>query len=95
MKASPFSPEGLKMTADWRPIETAPKDTEILLFLMETQDVVVAEYLSSGAQPGWYAWGLQLLDPLAESPSHWMPLPAPPAEVQQMLDEIEREARMD
>jgi hypothetical protein len=76
------------MTADWRPIETAPKEAEILLFLTETQDVVVAEYLSSVSQPGWYAWGLQLLDPLAESPSHWMPLPGPPAEAQ-MLDDIE------
>ena len=66
--------------AKWQPIETAPKDgTSILLF---ASDYPPLSYMGVGqwafADPdlgfveGWF-W------PFAIRPTHWMPLPVPPA----------------
>jgi hypothetical protein len=65
----------------WRPIETAPKDeTEILLFIPDMQGYpdnprIVSAYWgicgwTDNAAVGCQTWG---------NPSHWMPLPNPPA----------------
>jgi hypothetical protein len=66
--------EGLTM--QWQPIETAPKDgTCVLLFYPDLmiRSVVVGWYGSEG----WVSDGFWVLDKL--KPSHWMPLPDPPA----------------
>ena len=68
----------------WQPIETAPKDgTNIILF--GEGKVTVGGWVSAedqGAEPGeeyliaagW--WSIDLAD---NNPTHWMPLPDPPA----------------
>ncbi len=82
------------MAADrppWQPIESAPKDgTNILLMLGETiphlPDIRVGSYLSQAAahelgEPGptWLIWDTAFDRHCETAPTHWMPLPAPPA----------------
>lgn len=63
----------------WRPIETAPKDGTWVLLWFDAD-----EYAVSGAwmRPGrdyiahWCAFGRWTP---GDAPTHWMPLPAPPA----------------
>ena len=58
----------------WEPIETAPKDgDEILLYSMG--DIGVCYWRDDQVMTGW-TWGLKQPFNL---PSHWMPLPEPPA----------------
>lgn len=53
----------------WRPIETAPKDgTELLIF-----DPVDGPARAHWSTHNWYA------GTYVAAPTHWMPLPAPPA----------------
>lgn len=64
--------------AEWRPIETAPKDgTEVLVF--EPSREGVQAWLGSG----WFDNSLGWLDNARSSlhlnPTHWMPLPESPA----------------
>lgn len=71
--------------ADWRPIETAPRDATRILIAMPREEGAVCEawwatdyeggpgYWStppSGAGRGYTI--------LADYPTHWMPLPDPP-----------------
>lgn len=70
--------------SEWKPIETAPKDgTEVLLLLEES-----SRYYS-GCVVSYFDGG-EWRDPLHEDdaelshsgcgkPTHWMPLPTPPA----------------
>lgn len=64
----------------WKPIETAPKDeTVVLLFCPERWDtagVVVAFWSEDFA--AWYEREASSHS-VSEEPTHWMPLPAPPA----------------
>ena len=64
---------------EWQPIETAPKDgTSVIIFVDGLQIVAF-----------WGCTGWELNAPLFElfypeiygEPTHWMPLPAPPAGV--------------
>lgn len=60
--------------AQWQPIETAPKDTTILLYGAKRSEMVVGMYHS---RDGW------VIDTPSEwvsmyPPKHWMPLPAAP-----------------
>ena len=63
-----------KAAQQWRPIETAPKDGEIVLLFTRGRFMFL----------GWWNMGIKLWysgRPLAfdlEQPTHWMPLPAPP-----------------
>jgi hypothetical protein len=71
---------------DWQPIETAPKDGVIVLAVKEStlpwaKDFSVARFpyplkqrWNGGA---WEADDGHVYEP---QPTHWMPLPAPPAE---------------
>lgn len=68
----------------WRPIESAPKDGTILVAIPHqfTKGVFVITsaswYAPASDTQGWYImsrfWGKE-----PTQPSHWMPLPAPPA----------------
>jgi hypothetical protein len=57
-------------SADWQPIETAPKDGDVLLW-EPGRPVVVGNYYKGywAEDDGW-----------AFDPTHWMPLSAPPAQ---------------
>ncbi len=64
----------------WRPIETAPQDGEVLIFLEDGKICVASQY-----QPGvWVCDPPTIYGPddprLYASPTHWMPLPAAPPE---------------
>lgn len=66
--------------ADWQPISSAPKDqTEILVFHPGVDGV---GYMSvvwwDELLDGWLIAALAEESIYAQSPSHWMPLPAPP-----------------
>ncbi len=64
--------------SDWQPIETAPTapdDPSLLLWIPNRfPHVVVGAYWQmEETRWGWWAEGRQI------QPSHWMPLPDPPA----------------
>lgn len=72
--------------ADWQKIETAPKDgTRILAYDFadadDTQPQIVLWSTIDGKE-GWYvSWDHTPLDgSLWNPPTHWQPLPSPPAE---------------
>ncbi len=58
----------------WQPIETAPKDdAEVLLWIPEEEGVEIGFWRSdAGAWDTYQGW-------LKATPTHWMPLPTPPA----------------
>lgn len=64
---------------DWRPIESAPKDGhEIWAFNGEQARM---KWICGDGYALW-SWADALLadvDPSPEQPTHWMPLPQPPA----------------
>jgi len=62
---------------DWQPIETAPKDgTRVLLVEAEQPTGVSTGWWTMA---GWRDFGDIGCSGLADySPTHWMPLPAPP-----------------
>jgi hypothetical protein len=64
---------------EWKPIETAPRDwTNIILFDPECEQPVFQGYYSmeDGGRDCWMEDRGNLSDQV--SPTHWMPLPAPP-----------------
>ncbi len=68
--------EKLADARKWQPIETAPKNTPVLIWILGE---IRHAYLKSGG--GWNHWltvsgkyGM----PKDYPPTHWMPLPAPP-----------------
>lgn len=85
---------------DWQPIETAPRDGTVILFLTEESRVesgcwVDAEILGSDAGwlsgSGWTMPGRSFGDPRhhhppIDPPTHWMPLPAPPVALPDGVD---------
>lgn len=57
----------------WQPMETAPKDTDVLLFLCSGMNIIVAGR--------WFEkYGGYVTKPALHqcNPTHWMPLPPPP-----------------
>lgn len=58
----------------WRPIETAPRDAQVLIAMPSVPRSVAEAYCDSNG----YLW-VQGHQPSGK-PTHWMPLPAPPAE---------------
>lgn len=72
------SAEAVAARECWRPIETAPKNGEYILMLRGTtvrtarwfDDWMFGE--SAWGAPGWSY-------PKDDQPTHWMPMPAPPA----------------
>lgn len=81
----------LRAERQWRPIETAPKDgREVLLAVAKRAGIpdkmLVGHYMPGGhciedhpaIDEGWYFWNGHMFD-RASKPTHWQPLPAPPA----------------
>jgi hypothetical protein len=69
--------------SDWQPIETAPTDgTNVLIAEVSRGSLGEAYYDYNADQKRWY-WANtgagDYPDPHEPSPTHWMPLPAPPA----------------
>jgi hypothetical protein len=74
----------------WQPIETAPKDGTRVLIYVPYDDGDGEVYLASfgydvgyGNGPSWqpeYAEVAMFNSPDDRQPTHWMPLPDPPAE---------------
>ena len=67
----------------WQPIETAPKDGKEI-WANDTSGLTsfcVAYWLSGNEWSGWVYEDDLFLDnnPLGPNPTHWRPLPAPPA----------------
>lgn len=65
-------------SAGWQPIDTAPKDTAILLYGFGFS---VAHF--NTAYGKWIAYGYEtpdtiMLNTASSAPTHWMPLPAAP-----------------
>jgi hypothetical protein len=73
--------KGHEQEAGWRPIETAPKDgTTVILYCAQPKvryRLTVAKWVAT-----WKAWQSQP-GAWTVSPTHWMPLPAPPASQEQ------------
>ena len=76
--------EGEK-TMEWQPIDTVPKETEVLVWFGPAVGVKSAEYTDKDGDGVWF-WcvtdGKFGPHPVrrycAPYPTHWMPLPAPP-----------------
>lgn len=57
----------------WQPIETAPTDIRVLVFVpIKHHRLVIA------LQTEWGLWLNEAYTPMPYPPSHWMPLPEPP-----------------
>lgn len=71
----------VEQPAGWQPIETAPKDTTVILLFIPTRWNKWTPALQ--ASGFWYAsgWLLPNADEAMQSvePTHWMPLQQPPA----------------
>lgn len=76
-------PSGLAIGDHWQPIETAPMDgTEVILFYPHlcNDGFVTAGYFH-GAQDDYEShWYADLVNGGASPPTHWKPMPKPPAE---------------
>lgn len=64
----------------WQPIETAPHDEWILLFLPWSGKVLQGRYNTRrGRREGWrVCFAVHFDNPIAGQPSHWMAFPSPP-----------------
>ena len=70
---------------EWQPIETAPKDREILIFDTSGRQRVCQWVTAVEDGTGAWIYGRRLspIDPVAffvEHPTHWRLLPSPPAD---------------
>ncbi len=64
----------------WRPIETAPKDESILVYITGAtsgMDFEIAHCASDDPDGDWYS-STNLGGPFDMPPTHWMPLHEPP-----------------
>lgn len=73
-----------KLREGWQPIETAPLDGTHVHGLCEYNDklfVIPMRFVSDDEINGWYQWGSDPTDYIDGQcfPTHWMPLPQPPA----------------
>jgi hypothetical protein len=74
------------MTNEWQPIETAPVDEEILVFCPDvTPQIFTADYdgkICSFSVGGRYAPRDDFFGDDPMHPTHWMPLPKKPGEIE-------------
>lgn len=61
----------------WRPIETAPTDGTYVLLVSPAHGRVIGAHVGGDV---WHFFGVGAITGKSERPTHWMPLPAPPAE---------------
>ena len=67
-------------TVGWQPIESAPKSTRsILVHCAEYGNTYVVTWREDVEESGWLHFG-GCFDRLTETPTHWMPQPAAPAQ---------------
>lgn len=64
------------MAGEWRPTETAPRDTEVILGWKGQRRVTTG--MLSEYQDGCF-WEFDPAHAPSGDPTHWMPLPEPPA----------------
>ena len=67
--------------SEWQPIDSAPRDGDVLIFVKETGEQFVA-YWGTAIEDGDQAWTFARgngLSFIVRNPTHWMPLPSPPA----------------
>ena len=65
---------------EWQPIETAPQPCLALVF-GQTNNGSFGRYVAhtyEGAR-SWFIWDDNTADSMPIHPTHWMPLPEPPA----------------
>ena len=60
---------------NWKPIETAPKDQDLLLWW---DDEIIPGYLYCGISEGDIGFVKNIDVHLMGQPTHWMPRPEPP-----------------
>lgn len=83
--AHPTIPEG----AGWQPIETAPTETHVLVFIPRTLSTGVESNYQEVAVLWNDEWSNLAGDPISEYrafPTHWMPLPPPPVNPNSVKD---------
>jgi hypothetical protein len=75
--------------AEWQPIETAPKDGTWILLWWGDRTVEGHWLDNSHTQFPWAGWKLRsmVVHNPAHKPTHWMPLPDPPAELRKQVQE--------
>ena len=66
-------PNSLRHYDGWKPIETAPMDTDVLLFEPDYSIFVGSNFSLDDGDSYWCACGGP-----RRKPTHWMPLPEPP-----------------
>lgn len=72
--------ERLRAALEWRPIETAPHDTEVLLFCPKDVPNICCATFVTDAPVAYWAYSDELLSDVAgmvDSPTHWLPLHSP------------------
>jgi hypothetical protein len=67
----------------WQPIETAPKDGEIIILFADVPWRIRIGYCDSGSGK---AHSIPQGSTLHDQPTHWMPLPTPPQKDQNDAD---------
>jgi hypothetical protein len=73
VRATPrISHEAAEGAQGWRDISMAPNDKAVLVYY--DGQMMTAMHSYSPAMQGWWAWGSRQI-----YPTHWMPLPDPPA----------------
>jgi hypothetical protein len=76
--ATPPAPQDERGRAQWQPIETAPKDSDVLLLYQDGEGVQAGYWYDLEKPHSWVAVETQGLTGGRMQPTHWMPLPAAP-----------------
>jgi len=65
----------------WQPIESAPKDEDVLIYMPDDGETEIAIGHCFGDDDCWYPADEAICDggPWPFQPTHWMPLPPPPS----------------
>src|SRR4051794_12290144 len=78
-------------TAEWQPIETAPRDGTSILVCRDNGcgwDYAVVWWWDEGGDYPWVIGNIPNDDAIADGrPEYWMPLPAPPAGGRRMTEQ--------
>ena len=65
--------------SEWQPIETAPQDTRVLVFMLPWADDDFDDGVALVARRTVAGWRRDDSDDEFHAFTHWQPLPAPPA----------------
>ncbi len=65
---------------NWQPIETAPRDGDVILVFCPRVGVTEAQYEHQAVEPFWNydVWDIKFQEEHRCDPTHWRPLPSPP-----------------